>query len=98
MAGRGGARPWVGRPAGQPNRATRELKASAQQYTDEAITALAEVMRDKTATANARVRAADALHDCGHGRPTQHIEAKIRPLEELSDDELVAGIGALRGC
>jgi len=96
MAERGGARPGAGRPPGAPNKATRELKSLARQYTDEAILALADVVRDADAPPIARVKAAEALLDRGHGRPTQHIEAKISPLEELSDDELTAGIAALR--
>jgi hypothetical protein len=96
MVGHGGARAGAGRPAGQANKATRELKSLAQQYTDEAIAALAEIVRDKAASTIARVKAVEALLDRGHGRPTQHIEAKISPLEELSDDELMDGIAALR--
>ncbi len=75
---------------------TRELMALARQYTDEAIMALANVLTDPQAPTIARVRAAEALLDRGHGRPTQHLEAKISPLEDLSDDELTAGIAALR--
>ena len=96
MAGHGGARPGAGRPAGQPNKATRELKTLAQEYTSEAIKALAEVMRDKTAPAIARVKAAEALLDRGHGKPTQQVEARTSPLEDLSDEELAAGIAALQ--
>ena len=92
----GGGRPGPGRPPGQPNRATRELKALAQQYTAEAIEALAEVMRDKAAPAMVRVKAAEALLDRGHGKPTQQIEARTTPFEDLSDDELTAAIAALR--
>src|SRR3954452_3610042 len=85
-----------GRKRGTPNKATATVKALAQEYTTASIKALVEVMEDKTAPAVARVKAAEALLDRGHGRPTQHIEARISPLEELSDDELVAGITALR--
>src|SRR3954454_16839351 len=96
MNGHGGARPGAGRPAGMPNKVPKEVKLLAKQHTAIAISTLAEVMRDKAAPAIARVRAAEALLDRGHGRPTQHVEARISLLSELSDDELEAGIAALR--
>jgi hypothetical protein len=95
MPQRGGPRPGAGRPAGQPNKATRDLTALAQQHTETAVSALANVVNDATVLAP-RVKAAEALLDRGHGRPTQHIEARISPLEQLSDEELAAGIAALR--
>jgi hypothetical protein len=70
----GGARPGAGRPAGQPNKATRELKELAQQYTEEAVLTLAEVMRNDEAPAVARVTAAVAILDRGHGKPRQQHE------------------------
>lgn len=73
-AKRGGARPGAGRPPGAPNKATRELKALAQTYTPKAVKALAQIMLDATAPHAARVTAATALLDRGHGRPTQHTE------------------------
>src|SRR4051794_10281630 len=85
-----------GRQRGTLNRATREGKALAQQYTELAIAALAAVLTDTKAPLIARVKAAEVLLDRGHGRPTQHVESRISPLEELTDDELTAGIAALR--
>jgi uncharacterized protein (UPF0147 family) len=73
------------------------VKALAQEYTSEMIKVIAEVARDKTVPALARVKAAAEILDRGHGKPTRHIEARINPLEELSDDELRAGIEAFRG-
>lgn len=58
-----------GRPRGKPNRATRALKALAIGYTEEAVGALADVMRDSDSPAAARVAAAVALLDRGHGKP-----------------------------
>ena len=63
-----------GRQKGTPNKATASLKGLAQQYTDKAVATLAEVMRDITAPAVARVSAANALLDRGHGKPRQEIE------------------------
>ena len=72
------------------------MKALAQLYADEAIAAFAEIVRDKAASAIACVKAAEALLNRSHGRPTQHVETRISPLEELSDDELASGSAALR--
>jgi hypothetical protein len=62
------------RPKGAPNRATRELKALAQQYTERAVDVLAAVMGDAGAPHPARVTAAVALLDRGHGKPAQARE------------------------
>lgn len=71
---KGGKQPGAGRPKGQPNRATRELKDLAAQYTEEAVLTLAEVMRNDEAPAVARVTAAVAILDRGHGKPRQQHE------------------------
>jgi hypothetical protein len=63
-----------GRPKGAPNRATRELRTFAQEYTEEAVATLAEVMRDRAAPHAARVTASVALLDRGHGKPRQGLE------------------------
>ncbi len=62
-----------GRRRGVPNKATAAVREIAQQYTVEAVEALAAVMRDATAPPAARVSAATALLDRGHGKPTQPI-------------------------
>src|SRR4051812_46574880 len=85
-----------GRRPGSTNRATLAIKDAAQAYTTIAIETLASVMRDPHVPPIARVKAAGALLDRGHGRPTQHIEAKISPLDGLSDEELAESIAALR--
>jgi len=59
-----------GRRPGVPNKATVAGREIAQQYT---VEALAAVMRDPKAPPAARVSAAQALLDRGHGRPTQPI-------------------------
>jgi hypothetical protein len=62
-----------GRPPGVPNKATAAVREIAQQFTLEAVEALAAVMRDASAPHAARVSAATALLDRGHGRPTQPV-------------------------
>lgn len=74
MAGNvGGARPGAGRPKGVPNKAGRELRELAQQYTEDALAALVKIAKEGESEA-ARVSAATALLDRGYGRPTQAME------------------------
>jgi uncharacterized protein (UPF0147 family) len=60
-----------GRVAGTPNRVTYALMDMAQQYTEKALETLAEIMQDDTAPPAAKVSAANALLDRGHGKPMQ---------------------------
>jgi hypothetical protein len=79
-----------GRVTGTPNKATAEVRDLAQVYTKEALEKLAEVMR-KGVSEQARVAAACALLDRGHGRPSQTIHATHRhevDPEVISDAEL----------
>jgi predicted Zn-dependent protease len=74
---RGGRRPGSGRKAGTPNKATRELKELASEYTERAVKTLAEVMEDPGAPPAARVAAADKLLDRGYGRPAVTVDANV---------------------
>lgn len=80
----GGKRPKAGRPKGRLNAVTREIRAAAQAYTDEALQALVRVMRDKKAPHAAVVSASTTIIAYGHGKPRQAIEhsgAEGGPLE-----------------
>jgi hypothetical protein len=67
------------------------VKAAARALTQEAVDTLAAVMRDGRATAAARIAAATALLDRGHGRPSQAVELNVGcDLARLTDDELDA--------
>lgn len=61
-----------GRQKGVPNKATADIKAAAQEYTEEALTALAEVMRGDSPAA--RVAAANAILDRAYGKPKQSVD------------------------
>ena len=63
-----------GRQAGTPNKATASIREAAQQYTDEALKTLVDVMGDETAPHAARVAAANSLLDRGHGKPRQESD------------------------
>lgn len=63
-----------GRKKGTPNKATADVKAAAQQYTEQALRTLAEIMNSSEHPAAARVSAANVLLDRGHGKPSQAVE------------------------
>lgn len=72
---RGGKRTGAGRKKGSVTKATADIKAYAQQYSEEAIDKLIEIMRHKdTPSATARAAANDLL-DRAHGRPAQAVVA-----------------------
>lgn len=69
---RGGARPNAGRPKGQPNKATADIKALARQYVPEAVVELARLAREADSE-QARVSAIKEILDRAYGKATQHI-------------------------
>jgi len=71
---RGGKREGAGRPKGAPNKATASVRDAAQTFTTDALNVLAEIMRSPEHPAAARVSAASAILDRGHGKPTQSVE------------------------
>lgn len=73
---RGGKREGAGRPKGAVNKATADIREAAQEYTDEALKVLAEVMRQGDSAA-ARVAAANSILDRGHGKPKQQVDANV---------------------
>ena len=92
MAGPGAPKTG-GRQAGTPNKATAEVRALAQEYTEAAVLALAEIMKSGDAPAAARVSAASALLDRGHGKPPQAlVGAGGSPLipERAADPDRIA--------
>lgn len=75
-----------GRKKGVPNKATRELRDISRVYTEEAVEALARVMRDKKSPAVAIVAAANSLLDRAHGKPRQALDVQ----GSLTLEQLVA--------
>lgn len=61
-----------GRAKGVPNKIGADVRALAQKYTEEAVNALADIMRNGTSE-QARALAADKLLDRGHGKPSQIV-------------------------
>jgi hypothetical protein len=65
-----------GRQKGVPNKAGRELREVAKEYTPVAMKTLAEIC-EKGESEAARVAAANALLDRGHGKPTSVVVADV---------------------
>ena len=63
-----------GRQKGTPNKATAEVRELAREYTEDALKTLVQIMTGKKESAAARVAAANAILDRGHGKPAQSME------------------------
>ena len=72
----GGPRPNAGRPKGVPNKVTIELAEAARSYTTAALETLHRICITGESE-SARVSAACALLDRGHGKPKQQQEVKL---------------------
>ena len=84
----GGARPGAGRPKGSLNKATADIKAAAQAYTEDALATLAQIMKAGESEA-ARVAAANSILDRGFGKPRQSVDLDAQVKAEFSTIELV---------
>ncbi|GLS18756.1 hypothetical protein GCM10007874_17730 [Labrys miyagiensis] len=89
----GGYRPGAGRPKGSLNKSTlekgRAIGELAKEFTEEAIQTLVAIMRDPTATAPARVSAADKILERGWGKAIAQVEiGRPGDFSHLSDEEL----------
>lgn len=62
-----------GRKPGVTNKVTRDVKEAAQEYTEEAMQALAGIMRTGESEA-ARVAAIKEILDRGHGKAKQSVD------------------------
>lgn len=69
----GGRRPGAGRPAGRKNKVTESVKKIAQEYGEEAIKNLVEIMRDGDLPPAARVAASKEILDRAYGKATQPL-------------------------
>lgn len=82
-----------GRKRGVPNKAGRELREVAQEYTPTAMKTLADIC-EKGESEAARVAAANALLDRGHGKPTNLVVADVtqRPGQPIHTEPISATV------
>lgn len=66
-----------GNPGGR-SKALVEVKALAQQHTESAVQALADIVLDTDAPPAARVAAASVILDRGWGKPTQQMDVNVK--------------------
>jgi hypothetical protein len=88
----GGKREGAGRPAGVRNKVTKDVKDLAQEFGEEAIKALVEIVRDGEAPHAARVAAIREVLDRGYGKAKQGLEvtgAEGGPVSMVTRIELV---------
>jgi len=83
---RGGKREGAGRPKGAVNKATADIREAAQQYSDEALAVLAEVMKTGDSAAS-RVAAANSILDRAHGKPRQSVEVEADVTTRITEIE-----------
>lgn len=70
---RGGKREGAGRPEGAINKVSADIRAAAQEYSDQALQVLVKVATAGESEA-ARVAAANAILDRAHGKPKQAVD------------------------
>ena len=91
--GRRGNPNWVKGVSGTPGGRSKklaEVKQLAQAHTVDAIKALVAICKESNSD-SARVAAAVALLDRGHGKPVQTVNANVRrSLVHFTDEELAA--------
>jgi hypothetical protein len=84
-----------GNPGGRP-KVIAEVKALAQEHTEDAMKALASIVKNAKAPPAARVAAASTILDRGWGKAAQHVTVEKSPLDELDPATLAALAEALR--
>ena len=84
-----------GNPGGRP-RGVTAVKELARTYTTEAISALAEIMRNPEAPPSARVKASESLLDRAWGRAEATTNINVsQDVRDLSTAEILAALAAL---
>lgn len=69
----GGPQAGAGRPKGSSDKVSKEIKDLCKGYTEEIISTLIEIVRNKKASPVARIAAGNSILDRGWGKPTQTI-------------------------
>ena len=89
--------PGSGRKKGTPNKVTKDLAKAARQYTQEALEALVDMVRDPD-NPSVRLGAAREILDRGHGKPRTTVDATVSAgtdAQAIPDAALAHRINAL---
>jgi aminopeptidase N len=92
MIGRPFQKGTSGNPGGRP-KVIAEVHELARQHTTAAVETLVSIMTNPKSAPAARVSAANALLDRGHGKPPQFHTSdatNFRKAVDMTDDELAA--------
>ena len=81
-----------GNPSGRPKE-VGEIRELARQHTAASIKVLAQGLKDENG--RTRIAAAEVLLDRGWGKATQHIEANVNVIDQLSHEDKRALLEAL---
>jgi hypothetical protein len=73
---KGGARPNSGRKKGSPNKVTAEIKEIANQYGEQALLTLVNLMHTANSDST-KVMAAKEILDRAYGKATQYQEVEV---------------------
>ena len=93
MAGKGGKREGAGRKIGSPNTATAAIRALAGEHANDAISMLAELMKNDDTPAAARISAAKELLERGYGKSGSYAALELKtPLSELGSKDAIGTI------
>lgn len=82
-----------GNPAGRRPEGVEEIRSLARKHTGASIKALVQGLKDENG--RTRIAAAEVLLDRGWGKATQHIEATVNVIDQLSDEDKRAVLAAL---
>lgn len=91
---KGGPRPGSGRKKGSPNKVTAEVRSIAQQYGEQAIKMLAEMMLAGDSE-SARIAAAKEILDRAYGKASQVIEGPGEHGEHVVENKTTFDISGL---
>ena len=100
LAGNGKVRGRIAELQGSTAKQITDIRDLSRQFTAEAVKLQVTIMRDKEAPASVRLAASMALHDRGHGKAVQYIEAEINLYDALGLEDrqhLLAALDALDG-
>lgn len=94
MTNTAGLKPWAKGVSGNPGGRPKGIAAKAREHTDSALDVLTTALED--VDPRVRVTAAKEILDRGWGKPLAMTADVTKRLDDLTDDDIDAGIAFLR--